>query len=130
MKLHQGPVFIDGSVYGWYGEFNRGRSSFQGEGRPKSVIVPKPLMRQLILQDRHVTYREWYTTIYLPVVFQEIRETNHRKWITIHYDNASSHTSAQTTAFLSIQNIGLMSHLPCSPDLAPNDFFLFHFIVI
>ena len=41
MKLHQGPVFIDGMV------------------RPKSVVVPESIdaMRHLIFQDRHVTYR-------------------------------------------------------------------------
>ena len=45
------------SVYRWYGEFNRGRNSLQDEfreGRPKSVVVPES---QLILVDRHVTYR-------------------------------------------------------------------------
>ena len=57
MMLHQGP-----------GEFNRGRSSLQnefGEGRPKSVVVPQTIdaMRQLILQDRHVTYREIEATL-------------------------------------------------------------------
>ena len=34
------------SFYWWYGEFNRGRSSLQGEfreGRPKSVIVPETI---------------------------------------------------------------------------------------
>ena len=56
------------SVYRWYGEFNRGRSSFQDEfreGCPKSVVVPKTIdaVRQLILQDRHVTYREIKTTL-------------------------------------------------------------------
>ena len=61
MKLHQGPVCR------WYGEFNRGRSSLQDEfreGRPKS-LVPETLdaVRQLILQDRHVTYREIVTTL-------------------------------------------------------------------
>ena len=50
------------SVYRWYGEFNRGRSSLQDEfreSRPKSVVVPETIdaVRQLILQDRHVTYR-------------------------------------------------------------------------
>ena len=53
------------SVYRWYGEFNRGRSSLQDEfrkGRPKSVIVPDAV-RQLILQDRHVTYREIEITL-------------------------------------------------------------------
>ena len=57
MKLHRGPVFIE-----WYGEFNRGRSSLQHEfreGRAKSVVVPETVdaVRQLILQDRYVTYR-------------------------------------------------------------------------
>ena len=55
------------SVYRWYGEFNRDRSSLQDEfrdGRPKSV-VPETIdaVLQLILQDRHVTYREIETTL-------------------------------------------------------------------
>ena len=40
----------------------------------------------------------------------------------------SSHTSAQTTAFLKTQNIDLLSHPRYSPDLAPNDFFLFPYV--
>ena len=50
MKLHQGPVFIQD-------EFR--------EGSPKSVVVPETIdvVRQLILQDRHVTYREIETTL-------------------------------------------------------------------
>ena len=56
------------SVYRWYGEFNRGRSSLQDkflEGRPKSIVVAKTIdaVRQLILQDRHVTYREIETSL-------------------------------------------------------------------
>ena len=56
MKLHQGQVF------------NRGRSSLQDEfreGRPKSVVVPETIdaVGQLILQVRHVTYREIDTTL-------------------------------------------------------------------
>ena len=55
-------------VYRWYGEFNRGHSSLQDEfreGRPKSVVFPETIdaVRQLILQDRHVTYREIETTL-------------------------------------------------------------------
>ena len=49
------------SVYRWYGEFSRGRSSLQDEfreGRTKSVVVPETIdaVRQLVLQDRYVTY--------------------------------------------------------------------------
>ena len=55
------------SVYQLYDEFNRGRCSLQDEfrkGRPKSVVVPETIdaVRQLILQDRHVTYSEMETT--------------------------------------------------------------------
>ena len=51
------------SVYRWYGEFNRGHS-FR-KGWPKSVVVPENIdaVRQLMLQDRHVTYREIETTL-------------------------------------------------------------------
>ena len=56
------------SVYRWYGEFNRGRSSLQDEfreDRPKSVVIPETIddVRQLILQDRHMSYREIETTL-------------------------------------------------------------------
>ena len=56
------------SVYRWFGEFNRGRSSPQDEfreGRPKSVIVSETIdaVGQLILQNHHVTYREIETTL-------------------------------------------------------------------
>ena len=56
------------SVYRWYGKFNRGRNSLQDqfrEGRPKLVVVPEAIdtVRQLILQDRRVTYREIATTL-------------------------------------------------------------------
>ena len=56
------------SFYRWYGEINRGRSLFQDEfreGRPKSVVVSETIdgVRQPILQERHVTYREIETTL-------------------------------------------------------------------
>ena len=56
------------SDYRWYDEFNRGRSSLQDEfreARLKSVVVPETIdaVRQLILQHRHVTYREIEITL-------------------------------------------------------------------
>ena len=56
------------SVYRWYGEFNRGLSSLQDEfreGRPKSVVVSETIdaVLELLLQYRHVTYREIETTL-------------------------------------------------------------------
>ena len=82
------------------------------------------------LEQRRTVNAEWYTTISLPIIFQEIRKINRQRRITLPHDNASSHTSAQTTAFLSTQNIDLMSHPPYSPDLAPNDFFLFPYVSV
>ena len=56
------------SVYRWYGGFNRGRTSLQDEfreDRRKSVVVPEIIdaVRQLILQNHHVSYREIETTL-------------------------------------------------------------------
>ena len=49
----------------------------------------------IVLLEQHRTVNsEWYTTICLPVVLQEIRKTNRRRRIILHHDNASSHTSA------------------------------------
>ena len=78
----------------------------------------------VLLEQRITVNSEWYTTVYLPVVFQEIRKTNRWKRITLHHDNASCHTSTQTIAFLNTQYIDFMSHPPYSPDMVPNDFFL------
>ena len=54
------------SVYRWYGEFNPGslQNEFR-EGRPKSAVVPETIdtVRQLILQDCHVNYREIEATL-------------------------------------------------------------------
>ena len=49
-------------------QFNRVRNSLQDEfleGCPKSVVVPETIdaVRQLILQDRYVTYREIETIL-------------------------------------------------------------------
>ncbi|EFN84671.1 hypothetical protein EAI_07801, partial [Harpegnathos saltator] len=45
--------------------------------------------------------------------------------IILHQDNASSHTSVQKGALLRTEKVELMGHPPYSPDLTPNDFFLF-----
>ena len=115
---------------------------FQDEPNPTKVARTRSTFKQMIacvfgktghvaivpLEQRRTVNSEWYTIICLPVVFQEIRKIDHRRRITLHHDNASSHISAQTTAFLSSQNIDLMSHPPYSPDLAPNDIFLFLYV--
>ena len=48
---------------------------------------------------------KWYTTICLPKVVGDIRKRNKRRRIIVHHDIASSHTSAQTSAFLTSQTV-------------------------
>lgn len=112
---------------------------FQGELNPTKVARARSTSKQMVacffrisgpvtivpLVERKTVNSEWYTTICLPEVFGELRKDNRRRRIILHHDNASSHTSYATTEFLSNQKIELMSHPPYSPDLAPNDFFLF-----
>lgn len=112
---------------------------FQDELKPTKVARARSTSKQMVacffgksglvatvpLKERKTVNSEWYTTICLPEVFEEIRKINRRRRITLHHDNASSHTSHQTSEFLSTQNIVLMGHPAYSPDLAPNDYFLF-----
>ena len=112
---------------------------FQDESNPTKVVRARSTSKQMVacffgitghvttvpLEQRRTVNSEWYTSICLPEVFTKIRETNHRRRIILHHDNASSHTSGQTKTFLSSHNIELMGHPPYSPCLAPNDFFLF-----
>jgi [histone H3]-lysine36 N-dimethyltransferase SETMAR len=115
---------------------------FQSEPNPTKVVRARSTSKQMVacffgktghvatvaLEQRRTVNSEWYTTICLPEVFKEMREKNKRRRIILHHDNASSHTSRQTNEFLTTENIELMSHPPYSPDLAPNDFFLFPYI--
>ncbi|GBP54882.1 Histone-lysine N-methyltransferase SETMAR [Eumeta japonica] len=67
---------------------------------------------------------EWYTTICLPEVFEEIRKDNGQRRNIVHHDNVSCHTSVETTQFLEEQKIELTGYSPYNPDLVPDDFYL------
>ncbi|CAK9815952.1 Histone-lysine N-methyltransferase SETMAR [Anthophora plagiata] len=115
---------------------------FQDEPNPTKVVRARSTSKQMVacffgksghvatvpLENRRTVNSEWYTTICLPEVFREIRKENQRRRIILHHDNASSHTSAQTSQYLTSQNVELMNHPPYSPDLAPSDFFLFPYV--
>ncbi|GBP32320.1 hypothetical protein EVAR_25574_1 [Eumeta japonica] len=53
---------------------------------------------------------EWYTSICLPEVIDELRKNNRKRHIILHHDNASSHTAKQTNEFLKGKNVKLMSN--------------------
>ena len=44
---------------------------------------------------------------------------------TLHHDNAPAHTALSVREFLATKQITVLGHPAYSPDLAPNDFFLF-----
>jgi len=45
-------------------------------------------------------------------------------WI-LHHENASAHTTLSVREFLATRQITVLEHPAYSPDLAPNEFFLF-----
>lgn len=80
------------------------------------------------LEDRRTVNSDWYVSICLPRVFQEIENQRARtglRGLLLHHDNASAHTAVNTLDFLAGKGIQLLTHPPYSPDLAPCDFFLF-----
>ncbi|GBP53195.1 Mariner Mos1 transposase [Eumeta japonica] len=86
-------------------------------------VVTVPLKNRVNSEKR--VNSEWYTTISLPEVFEEIRKNNRQCRIILHHYNAGCHTSAKAIRFLEYQKIELTGPPPYSPDLAPNDFYLF-----
>lgn len=112
---------------------------FQDEANPTKVARARSTAKQMVacffaktghvatisLVDRKTVNADWYTTICLPEVFDELWRSSRKRRIILHHDNASSHTANATIEFLRTQSVELMGHPPYSPDLAPNDFFLF-----
>ena len=82
----------------------------------------------VLVEQRRTIYSEWYTNFCLPVVFQEIRKINRRRWITLYHDNASSHTSAQISAFFEHSKHRFDESSAYSPDFVPNNFFLLPYV--
>ncbi|GFT96071.1 hypothetical protein NPIL_32271 [Nephila pilipes] len=103
---------------------------FQDEAKPTKVVRGRSTSKQMIacffginghvatvaLEQRRTVNSEWYTTICLPEVIGEIRKKQKNRRIILHHDNASSHTSTQTKAFLTERKIELMGHPP-RPDI-------------
>ena len=58
-----------------------------------------------------------------------VREKRRKLWETrswlLHHDNAPAHNALGIRKFLGKNNIAALEQPPCSPDLAPCDFFLF-----
>lgn len=69
--------------------------------------------------------------VYYLEVLKRLREKVRRpelftnnSWL-LHHDNAPAHTALSVREFLASKQITVLEHPPYSPDLAPNDFFLY-----
>ncbi|GBP56563.1 hypothetical protein EVAR_53637_1 [Eumeta japonica] len=69
------------------------------------------------LQNCRTMNSDWYMTISLPEVIDELRKNNCKRRITLHHSNASSDTAKQANKFLKEKNVKLMSNLAYSPNL-------------
>jgi hypothetical protein len=65
-------------------------------------------------------------------MLKRLHEAVHRKspklWLIdyiFHHSNVPCHSTASVKQFVVQESITEMEHLPCSPDMAPNDFWLF-----
>jgi hypothetical protein len=61
-------------------------------------------------------------------LLESVRRKRPQKWKNdwaLHHDNVPSHTAMAVQQFLAKNNIPIVPHPPCSPDLAPSDFWLF-----
>ena len=74
---------------------------------------------------------EYYINYCLKPVIQTIKEqrpTTGFTSIKMLHDNAKSHVAKKMIVYLERENIKTIRHPPCSPDLAPCDFWLFDYI--
>ena len=91
---------------------------FSVDGVIARIVVPK---------GKTVT-GNLYANEILPKVFKNFKKKRERttmRDVSLHHDNASSHSTNDVRDFLQQNRVELLPHPPYSPDLAPCDFFLF-----
>ncbi|UYV60652.1 hypothetical protein LAZ67_1001763 [Cordylochernes scorpioides] len=94
-------------MYGYDPETKRQSSQClePGEPRFKKARMIKSKLKEAVRQKRP---EKWYQ----------------KNWL-LHHDNARAHTAVTVQLYLAKHGIALLPQLPYSPDLSPNDFFLY-----
>ncbi|CAH2000276.1 unnamed protein product [Acanthoscelides obtectus] len=92
---------------------------------PTKVIRSRSASKKMVATFQINVTADWYTTICLPKLITELRKINPERRIILHQDNAGSHTAQKTRQYLTEENVELLDHPACSPDLSPNGFFIF-----
>ncbi|UYV61631.1 hypothetical protein LAZ67_1005658, partial [Cordylochernes scorpioides] len=131
-------------VYGYDPETKRQSAEWRGQGepRPKKSRILKSRNKVLLvafLDNKGIVHHEYlpagqtvFKEMYLSILRrlrEAIRKKRPEKWTNgdwiLHHDNARPHTAHLVTSFLAKNGTEILPQPPYSPDIAPNDFFLF-----
>ncbi|UYV64306.1 hypothetical protein LAZ67_3000240 [Cordylochernes scorpioides] len=131
-------------VYGYDPETKRQSAEWRGQGEPrakKSRILKSrnKVLLVAFLGNKGIVHHEYLPAgqtvikeMYLGIL-RRLREAIKKKrpekwtngdWI-LHHDNVRPHTAHLVTSFLAKNGTQILHQPPYSPDIAPNDFFLF-----
>ncbi|UYV77810.1 hypothetical protein LAZ67_15002383 [Cordylochernes scorpioides] len=127
-------------VYGYDPETKRQSAEWRGQGepRPKKSRILKSRNKVLLvafLDNKGIVHHEYLPAgqtvikeMYLGIL-RRLREAIRKEWTNgdwiLHHDNARPHTAHLVTSFLAKNGTEILPQPPYSPDIAPNDFFLF-----
>ncbi|UYV70067.1 hypothetical protein LAZ67_7001696 [Cordylochernes scorpioides] len=131
-------------LYGYDPETKRQSAEWRGQGepRPKKSRILKSRNKVLLvafLDNKGIVHHEYLPAgqtvikeMYLSILRrlrEAIRKKRPEKWTNVdwilHHDNARPHTAHLVTSFLTKNGTEILPQPPYSPDIAPNDFFLF-----
>ncbi|UYV71715.1 hypothetical protein LAZ67_9000114 [Cordylochernes scorpioides] len=115
-------------VYGYDPETKRQSAEWRGQGepRPKKSRILKSRNKVLLvafLDNKGIVHHEYL------LAGKRFEKKRPEKWTNgdwiLHHDNARPHTAHLVTSFLAKNGTEILPQPPYSPDIAPNDFFLF-----
>ncbi|UYV63511.1 hypothetical protein LAZ67_2004387 [Cordylochernes scorpioides] len=124
-------------VYGYDPETKRQSAEWRGQGdpRPKKSRILKSRNKVLLvafLDNKGIVHHEYLPagqTHSSPSKGSDSKKKRPEKWTNgdwiLHHDNARPHTAHLVTSFLAKNGTEILPQPPYSPDIAPNDFFLF-----
>jgi len=120
----------------WYQCFESGRTSIEDDpksGRPSTWMDDDRVEKVLAVIRKNVPCGETVSKEFYLNVMKRLRVAVRRKrpeawtnntWM-LHHDNAPAHASLLIREFLTKHETTVVPQPPCSPGLAPADFFLF-----
>jgi transposase len=120
-KLHNGSLPIP-----------RGQKNLSVQIKSQNNVAEFFYIRGVVQHEFVPTERRVNQVYYLEVLERLLEKVRRKRpehfannsWI-LHHDNAHAHTALSVREFLATKQITVLEHSAYSPDLAPNDFYLF-----